>query len=448
MSQQAVDLRKSIQIVRRHKILFGIVSLLGILAGGAYARLNPAMLTSTALVVLPQPPQAAAAAPADGAPDPYTTTQEVIADSNQVLLAALPSTRPAMNLAELRSHVQVGSLTPYVISISAKETAGADAEATANAVADSYVQYVNSASNAAVHVSAQVLEKATSTAGRGPREDLIIYAFAGLVAGALVGAIIALAIGRGDRRLRERDEIADSIGVPVLASFPVAHPNGAAGWTKLLEDYQPEALYALQMRKALHHLGMAALQAGNGHGHDEIGTSSVIILSLASDPGALAVGPQLAAFAAAQGIPTVLVIGPQQDPNVAASLRTACAGPPPSSPKWPTCLQVTASDDRDDQLPEGALTVTVAVVDSRSPKMPDVKRTAAMVLGVSSGAATAEQLARVAVSADASGRRITGFLVANPEPTDRTSGRAPQLSRPLQRRLPTRLAGMTTEIRR
>ena len=55
MSQQALDLRRSVQIVRRHKILVAIVVALGVLAGGAYAVLNPPMLTSTALVALTPP---------------------------------------------------------------------------------------------------------------------------------------------------------------------------------------------------------------------------------------------------------------------------------------------------------------------------------------------------------------------------------------------------------
>ena len=75
-------------------------------------------------------------------------------------------------------------------------------------------------------------------------------------------------------------------------------------------------------------------------------------------------------------------------------------------------------------------------------------RTAATVLGVSAGAATAEQLARVAMSAALVGRDIAGILVADPEPTDRTTGRIPQLPRPSHRRLPTRLMGMMTEIKR
>ena len=115
MSQQVLDLRRSVQIVRRHKVLVGVMVALGIAAGCAYSVLNPPMLTSTALVVLPESAQSAAAAGGSAAgtgPDGYTATQEVIAGSNQVLSAALPNVRPAMSLEQLRGDVQIGSLTP------------------------------------------------------------------------------------------------------------------------------------------------------------------------------------------------------------------------------------------------------------------------------------------------------------------------------------------------
>jgi capsular polysaccharide biosynthesis protein len=444
MSQQSLDLRRSMQILRRRKILVGLMVLLGILAGGAYGKLYPPTMTSTALVVLPPPPQNSQAATGTGAPDPYTTTQEVIAGSNQVLSNALRDARPAMSLAQLKREIQIGSITQYVISITAKGKTAGDTEATANAVANSYVQYVNSVSNAAEHVPAVSLDRATTAAGTAPLEQLIVDALLGAIAGGLAGAVIALAVGRHDRRLRERDEIADSIGVPVLASFPVAYVRDPAGWIKLLEDYRPGPLHALQLRQALRYLGAAAINTDNGY---ESGRPSVMILSLSSDPRAIALGPQLAAFAASQGLPTVLVIGPQQDPNVTATLRTACAAPPGSS-NWPSQLRVAVSDGPVDVPKDAALTVVVSVIDSRTPPMRDNTRTSATLLGVSSGVATAEQLARVAVMADADGREITGILVADPEPTDHTTGRIPQLSRPAQRRLPTRLKGVTTEIRR
>jgi len=74
-------------------------------------------------------------------------------------------------------------------------------------------------------------------------------------------------------------------------------------------------------------------------------------------------------------------------------------------------------------------------------------RTTSTVLGVSAGAATADELARVAISAADDGRAIAGILVADPDPADRTTGRMPQLARPGQRRTPTRMNGTTTEIR-
>src|SRR5215472_5752257 len=83
MSQQGVDLRRSVQILWRHKILVGVVVVLGILAGAAYAKVYPPKLTSTALVVLPQNSQSSQAA-ATGGIDSYTATQEVIATSTPV----------------------------------------------------------------------------------------------------------------------------------------------------------------------------------------------------------------------------------------------------------------------------------------------------------------------------------------------------------------------------
>ena len=75
-------------------------------------------------------------------------------------------------------------------------------------------------------------------------------------------------------------------------------------------------------------------------------------------------------------------------------------------------------------------------------------RAGVTVLGVSAGAATAEQLARVAVSAAADGRDIAGIIVADPDPADNTTGRLPQPTRAARRRQPARFTGTTTETRR
>jgi capsular polysaccharide biosynthesis protein len=469
MSQKALDLRRSMQIVRRHKFLVGFVVVLGIAAGAAYAVLRPPMLTSTALVALQEPAslqQSGNNTTTTGGVDTFTATQEIVATSYPVLSHALPHVRPAMSFDELRHNVQVGSPSSAIISVSAKGKNAADAEATANAVANSYIQYVSSPNSAVGRVQAQLLESASVATGPTPVKQMIIYGLLGGLAGALIGVIVALAVGRNDRRVRTRDEIANSIGIPVLASVPVAHPSAARGWTKLFESYKPAAVHSWQLRTALQQLGMPGLGLDRP-GYDSNGSSfhdndrafvydgdgdrfSLMVLSLSSDPGALALGPQLAVFGASQGIPTALVIGPQQDVAATATLRTACAVPLHEESMRHGKLRLIAYDEGGgfDMQPDTALLIVVAVVDSRAPKMPDTMRTNATVIGVSAGAATAEQLARAAVVAGADGREITGILVADPDPADQTTGRIAHLGRPARRRLPNRLRGVVTEIKR
>jgi capsular polysaccharide biosynthesis protein len=451
MTQKALDLRRSAQIARHHKILVGMVVALGAVVGGGYAVLNPPMLTSTALIAL-QPPASQSTQNTQQSTtsgiDPFTATQEVVAASDPVLLAALHDARPAVSLNQLRHDIQVGSPATDIISVNAKGENAADAEATANAVVSSYIAYVSTANSPVGHVSARQLQLAITASGPSRAERTAVFALLGALVGALIAFVVVLVIGRNDRKLRERDEIARSIGVSVLASFPVAHPADAAGWTKLLEEYKPAEVYALRLRQALEQLGTAPVNGngtGNGTGQDG---SSVTILSLSSDSGALALGPQLAVFAASRGTPTTLVIGPQQDANAMATLRTAFAAPPPASSTRPSLLRVVVTDSVVDMQPDTALTVVTAVVDRDSPQLPETMRTSATVLGVSASAATAEQLARAANAAAAVGRHVVGILVADPEPTDRTTGLILQLPRPANRRLATRLRGMTTEIKR
>jgi hypothetical protein len=95
---------------------------------------------------------------------------------------------------------------------------------------------------------------------------------------------------------------------------------------------------------------------------------------------------------------------------------------------------------------DAALTVVVAVVDSGGPRIPKTLRTGTTLLGVSAGVATADQLARLAASAAADGREITGILVADPDSADATTGRLPQLGAQKQHRVPTRLTSIPSEI--
>jgi len=409
MSEQAIDLQRFARIVRRRRKLVGIAAGVGILLGAVFAVLNPPAQTSKAVVVFP-----------NGAAS--VATQVVVASSDPVLSGALPHISPAVSLQTLHSRVQVKSLTAYLIQISAEGNSVAQAEMTANAVADSYVQYVGSDQNV-ISVGVKIFQLASTASGTPLVLALIIDALVGAVLGALVGAIVALVTSRRDRLLRARDEIANSIGLPVLASLPVDHPADAAGWTRLLDDYQPGPMPAWWLRYSLKELG---LLGDNDHNGRVDAASSLAIVSLSTDPGALAIGPQLATFAASLGIATALVIGPQQDPAATAALRTACGPHGPTSSKRPDLLRTLVMDSDDTHPPRGKLlTIVVLVIDPEAPKYPESARTGATVLGVSAGGVTAEQLARVGIAAVADGREISGIMVADPEPNDRTGGRVP-----------------------
>jgi capsular polysaccharide biosynthesis protein len=428
MNDQERGLHGAAQAVWRHKLIVGVVALIGLLAGIVFTLINPPMFASKALVLLPPPVKGIAGQTARN-----IGTQVVIAGSNPVLAGAMRGVHPPVSLQTLDNRVLVSSLSPDIIAIGAQGTSAAQAEDTANAVATSYIAYIRVPDNP----DALVLERATNATGTPLAMRLAVNGGIAALLGAMTGAIIALAISRGDRRLRERDQIADAVGAPVLASLPVRHPSDAAGWTRLLDDYEPGAAPRWNLDRALHQLGLI----GAGRDND----ASLAVISFATDRRALALGPQLAVYAASLGIPTALVIGPQQGADATATLRAAYGAPPSAQSKRSRRLRVSVLDhEGNGQLPSATLTVIVTVVDARVPRVADAMRATTTVLGVSAGVVTAEQLARAAVSAARDGRQIAGILVADPDPTDRTTGRVPQ---PAQQRPSTRPTRAMTESR-
>jgi capsular polysaccharide biosynthesis protein len=429
MSQQPMSLRRAIELIRRNKALVGGVVGVGLVVGAAYGSVNPPQLVSSALVILPSTKFP-------------TDTMTVIATSDPVLSTARPNIKPSpAGIASLRGEITVTGPSANIISVNARGSNAAAAESAANAVADSFVGYLASSQSPIGQVNARILQPAGTASGPNPLVYRLVCGLVGALAGLLVGIIAAIAKGRNDRRLRSRDDIANAIGVPVLASVPAGHPGNAQEWAKLLDSYQPAAVHGWRLRKTLQHLNIAGV---NLTGEREGKPPVVAVATLAKDPRALALGPQLAAFAASLGIPTALAVGPSADQGVTLALKTACAA-------WPgnrdglraTVLDGDAADVPDDV----ALTVLVTVVDERYPYPVSGLPVTTTLIGVSAGGATAEQLAATAMAASDKGRDVIGLLVADPDPSDRTTGRIPQLPRPVPR-MPTRLTGLTTEVTR
>lgn len=272
--------------------------------------------------------------------------------------------------------------------------------------------------------------------------------FVGLgAAGALLlGGAIVILRGRRDKALRSRDQIADSIGVPVVASVQSRTPRSVAGWMSLLRGYAPGSADGWALHQLLQRFtfeGGAGAQPGpvrRGHGPPQEAqhrSARLLVLTLADDPATLAVGPQLASFAAGSGRQTRLVTASHRHQST-DSLRAACSRIGSVEQPRPGLLVNSLSD----ALGHGELVVHSVTVSRQHPET-DIPRLddAVVLLAVSSGGASAEDLARAALAADEAGVPLDGIIVANPDPLDRTTGRLLPADRAVLAPLPSLMTG-------
>jgi uncharacterized protein involved in exopolysaccharide biosynthesis len=101
----------------------------------------------------------------------------------------------------MRNSVEVKSLSPSVLSISAQGKTAAQAEGTANAVANTYVAYVTSPRTAGT-VQARLLSPAANASGASLPGHLLVTGGLGVLLGLLIGAIAVIVFSRSDRRFQ------------------------------------------------------------------------------------------------------------------------------------------------------------------------------------------------------------------------------------------------------
>lgn len=259
---------------------------------------------------------------------------------------------------------------------------------------------------------------------------------------ALIGVLVALSIAsaiivarsRRDRRLWYRDDLADALGGPVIASVRALTPQDITGWTSLLQSYAPDSVDEWALRRALRDLASDESEVGStAHDGRPPHPDSITIFALADDSRGIALGPQLASYAAAAGIRTHFIVAEQNE--YASALWAACRSRHEDArPNLKVSARVrpTSCD----------LMIVLAMVDRNTTEIVGLPQTDANVLAVSAGSATAEDIARIAVSADAAGSPIDGLLVADPDSLDKTSGRLVRPERAHQEALPERLTGV------
>jgi capsular polysaccharide biosynthesis protein len=467
LQEQPLDVRAGIDVIKRRRIMVGVIGGVGLMAGVLYWASHPAMPTATAQVLLPT----AAATANSAASSPSTATQKAIATSPQVLEEARNAVSPPVSESLLRSRLKVTSVGTNVLSISVKDPH--NAVKLANGVAKGYIKIAPgfSAGGAQTELqynklqelkyADQMAEYKAQMGVDGPSTpagqfDQVEYGAAqqnlatllqndsnlqgqiaantpvmlqaangvvppsrlagpedaagGLALGLLIGSAVALWRGRRDRRLRRRDDLARALGLPVLASLDAERCERAEDWNLLLDTYQPGTVDAWSLRRLLH-------QLDPGESDSPV---ALEVVSYAEDEAAMSVGVQMASFAASMGVSTTLLAG---DHYAVETLRAACAisaqSPPPEA-----LLNFIKQDPADSSTPQSELTVTVVAVDRKRPHF-EMSGGVLTLVALSAGVATSDDLARLALAATDAGTTLDGIIVVNPDDHDYTAGELP-----------------------
>lgn len=260
------------------------------------------------------------------------------------------------------------------------------------------------------NLGTEVIQRAT-TATPTSKSSLALPLVAGLLGGALVGAVLALAATRARPRVWSRDGLAMAIGAPVALSLDVKERRSLGDWIQLLEAHEPGPLEQWNVLKALRELGMAP---GARH--------SLTVLAFERDPAAVTQAVLVAVTAAASGVTTDLsVVAPD---GAADTLQAVCAryGRQGQRPR----PRLTVHDrplNENVQTADLAVTVMVAGMENPGGSMAAPLAGGACVVSISAGFASPGDLARAGLAATAAGLPIRAVCVANPEMHDATVGR-------------------------
>jgi capsular polysaccharide biosynthesis protein len=235
----------------------------------------------------------------------------------------------------------------------------------------------------------------------------------GTLAGLLVGVMVVMARYRRRGHISRRDQIADAVGMPVLMSISAAtRRKGISDWAALLEHYSPSAAEHWKVQQLFREI------------HPETNANRVGVVSLAGDSAALVGIMQIAATLASLGVTTAIELAGRGE--MVQSLTTACARLTERNGQVRPNLHFSKIGYETSHAP--ALTLTCIVTEGERPTIssPD-RRRGPSILVVSAGSSTTEDLARVAIAADEAGLPLKGIVVTNPDPSDPTTGRVPQV---------------------
>jgi capsular polysaccharide biosynthesis protein len=165
VTEQPLNLRTSLQEIRRRRLLIIVVAALCGIAGLAYGLFSPAKEGAVALVLLPS-----STAPASGnsgntgntgsaQAGNSIDTNAVIAKSTPVLAAAGAKVSPPLGASEVKKLVTVTPLSGQILQIQAQDRESTYAVQLANAVAASYVAYIGHLQGSSAQAAVTALQR-------------------------------------------------------------------------------------------------------------------------------------------------------------------------------------------------------------------------------------------------------------------------------------------------
>lgn len=241
-----------------------------------------------------------------------------LATSEQVAARAIDQLKAPLSVGELQSKTTAAPQPKTVLlNVSVKDADPAQAQAYANAVADSLVGLVaeleTSRRGGSPAAGAIVVDEAnypTDLGGLG----LVTRVGLGAVAGLLLGIILAVALGVLDKRLRGRETIEAASDSPVLGGLPAdsSRPHFP------VVDLASGGLYTERLRELRTNLRFATPDGGRGQAR------VIAVTSPSSEEGRTTVAIDLAAAIAETRHSVVLVEGALR--QAAMSERLALSG--------------------------------------------------------------------------------------------------------------------------
>jgi capsular polysaccharide biosynthesis protein len=485
MEEQPLDVKGAIKAVKRYKALVALVMLAGLAAGVAYGVKTRPLPTARTLVLLP--PNAITGAPGIS---PYTKTQEIIVTSSPVLSGASKAVYPPISPLKLKRDLTVTAPSQDVLSIFVRAASSGDAKRLADAVAASYLSYVDGVGSGTKELLSQLHQEADGLTkkilGLQRQIDATQSRLAREKGNSSAGQRDTSLLGSLGTEQEQLSIQLNSVNSQITSSEFSAAQSASA--TQLLQSAEPVAASITRL-PSISLLGVlvgviagCVLAVGLTRGDRRLRRRDAIATAIGvpvvasmwvkrcrkmSDwrrllEGATSISPmeawnarrlfhRLLAAAGGSDVEVRLLVFLGDEVAVATGVKIAraasllgmssqleVADQPVLAPLRAACVVTAKSTSGSSilvvrevgavstELSGFAATLRLCAVDREKPDV--APTTGATLLIVSSGFATSTELARTALAASDAGSPLAGVVIANPDPDDHTSGLLPEAS--------------------